>query len=271
MKKALQFALILLSISVSAQINRVEVKGKIIVEEDNLEGITIYNSTSQQGTVSDKDGEFAIKVKLNDTLQVRALQYQNFDLKINETIIESRRLRIFLIQQINQLDEIVIRNRKITGELTTDLKSVKTFTPKMDAIYFGVQRERELNESPSDFIRNDINLTNATSQNKPLVNGLNLVNVVDQLLLPLFRSEVKDKKKMGIPEVPVEAIKYYFGSEFFSDNFKIPKHRVEEFIRYVERENFDFTLLNYGRELEFLEILNQKSIAFLNQSENSED
>ena len=93
-----------------------------------------------------------------------------------------------------------------------------------------------------------------------MVNGLNVVSVVDQLLIPLFRSEVKDKKAVGIPEVPAESIKYYLGSNFLVENFNIPEHRVEEFIRYVEEEEaFDFDLLNYGHEMEFLELLSKKS------------
>ncbi|MBT8244067.1 MAG: hypothetical protein HKP48_10860 [Winogradskyella sp.] len=271
MKKLLLTSLLLISVFASAQINRVEIDGRIVVEGDDLKDIAVFNKTSLQGTTTDAYGKFTIAVRVYDTIQVRALQYQNFDVVISRKIIESKRLNIFLIQQINKLDEIVLSASKLTGEIETDLKSVKTFTPKMDAIYFGIKREIELTESRPDLIRDDINLTNATSLNKPLVNGLNLVNVVDQLLLPLFRSEVKDKKKAGIPEVPVEDIKYYFGSEFLSDNFGIPKHRVEEFIRYVEREDFDFTLLNYGRELEFLELLNQKSISFLNQKKKSND
>ncbi len=249
--------------------NRVEITGQIVVEGGDLEDITIYNTTSKKGTLSNAKGEFSINVKVNDTVQVRGLQYQDFDVIINNSIVQSRRLSIFLIQEVNQLDEIVIRNTKLTGQLNADISKVKTFKPKMDAVYYGVRQEPKLNESKSEFARNDILITSVTSQNKPLVNGLDLVNVVDQLLLPLFRSEVKNKEKVGVPEVPVEAIKYYFGSEFLSRNFNIPKHRVEEFIRYVERENFDFTLLNYGRELEFLELINQKSIAFLNQSKKT--
>ena len=272
MKKFSVIILVLLHGILTSQINnRIDINGRIIVEGDDLENITIYNTTAKEGTLSDADGTFKIPVKVNDTIQIRALQYQDFDVIINKTIIENRRLSIFLIQEINQLDEIIVRNRTFTGQLNTDMSSVKTFTPKMDAIYFGVKQEPRLNESPSDFTRNNIILTSTTSQNKPLVNGLNLINVVDQLLLPLFRSEVENKKKLGIPEVPVKAIKYYFGSEFLSSNFNIPKYRVEEFIRYVESEDFDFTLLNYGRELEFLELLNKKSQEFISAKGYSQD
>lgn len=269
MKNLLFLFLISLSISISAQSDRIDIQGRIIVEGDDIEGISIYNKTALEGSVSDAFGGFLIPAKVNDTIEVRALRYQDFDVVINQNIIDAKQISIFLIQQINLLDEIVISNTKFSGELNKDLKSIKTFTPKMNAIYFGVQREAELNESPRDFTRNNQTISNLTNQNKPLVNGLDLVNVVDQLLLPLFRSEVKDKKKAGIPEVPAKAIKYYLGSEFLTSNFKIPTHRVEEFIRYVDGEkDFDFTLLNYGRELEFLELLNKKSIEFLNKSKN---
>ena len=66
-----------------------------------------------------------------------------------------------------------------------------------------------------------------------------------------------------MPDVPIESIKHYFGSNFLTDNFNIPEHRVEEFIRFVHNGDFDFSLLNYGKEMEFLEILNKKSIEFL--------
>ena len=101
-----------------------------------------------------------------------------------------------------------------------------------------------------------------------MINGLDIINVVDLVLLPLFRAEVKNKKSAGIPEVPVETIKYYFGSDFLVSNFNIPEYRVEEFIRYVENENFDFNLLNYGHEMEFLDLLNRKSIEFLKEKSN---
>jgi hypothetical protein len=54
------------------------------------------------------------------------------------------------------------------------------------------------------------------------------------------------------------------------EHFNIPEHRVEEFIRYVETKGFDFNLLNYGNEIEFLELLSKKSNAFL-EIKNSTD
>lgn len=66
--------------------------------------------------------------------------------------------------------------------------------------------------------------------------------------------------------MPVESIRFYYGSEFLIDNFSIPEHRVEEFIRFVESDNFDFSLLNYGKEMELLEVIYIKSLLFLDKS-----
>nr|WP_321222135.1 hypothetical protein [uncultured Psychroserpens sp.] len=266
MKKALLLLLILTSIHTYSQtFKRVEVQGKIIVEGDDVEGITVFNTSSNKGVITNKEGEFTIAVALNDFIEFRALQYQNFDMQINEAILQSKRMRVFLIEEINKLDEILVLTKGLTGELKTDVGTVKTFNPKLDALYFGVKKsdEYEFTDDPRSGIKNEA----MHSQSTTMVNGLNIVNVVDQLLLPLFRSKVKDKEAAGVPDVPVSSVKYYFGSEFIIDNFKIPAHRVEEFIDYVEDDkDFDVTLLKYGKELEFLELLYEKSQEFLNES-----
>lgn len=263
MKKIIFFLTLFSFINVVAQTNpnRVEVSGKIIVEGSDISGITVFNTSSNIGTITDEKGEFKLKVTLNDNIEVSALQYQNISFKVNEAIIKSKKMKLFLIEEINKLDEVIVFTKGLSGNLNTDLEATKPFKPKLDALYFGVKNSREY-DFEKDYKSQVENVT-IDRQHQTMVNGLNIVNVVDQLLLPLFRSGVKDKKKAGVPDVPIESIKYYFGAEFLVDNFNIPEHRVQEFIQYVESDNFDFSLLNYGKEMEFLELLNKKSVEFL--------
>lgn len=248
---------------VSQNFNRQEVSGKIIVESNDVAGITIFNKSSNIGTITNENGEFALKVALNDLIEVSALQYENLSFRVNDAIIASKTMKVFLIEEINRLDEIILLPNGLSGNLNEDMSKSKRFTPKMDAIYFGIKNSDQL--GIEDNYKTEVNNMAMNTQRIQLVNGLNIVNVVDQLLLPLFRSEAKNKKEKGIPDVPVESIKYYFGSEFLVSNFNIPEHRVEEFIRYVERDDFDFSLLNYGKEMEFLELLSKKSVQFLDK------
>lgn len=258
----LLFAILTTMQVVSQDLARIQVSGKIIVESNDISGITVYNTSSRKGTITNDKGEFILLVALNDLIQVSALQYQNIEFKVNEAIIKSRTIKLFLIEEINRLDEIIVKKRGLSGILGADVESAETFNPKLDALYFGIKHSDEFDFS--DDYKSEVKNITMASQQQRMINGLNIVNVVDQLLLPLFRSGVKNKKAEGVPEVPIESIKYYFGSEFLVDNFNIPEHRVEEFIGFVESEDFDFSLLNYGKEMEFLELLNKKSIEFLN-------
>lgn len=262
MKKLLVLFVFCISfLTVSQEINRENITGKIVIEGNDIEGITVFNITSGLATVTSESGDFMIKVTLNDLIEIRALKYQNIDIKINDAILNSKKLNVFLIEKINKLDEIVIKSTRLTGNLNVDLDKANTFNPKGNALYFGINTNRKNTAREADSNSNE-----KIKKNLPLgttVDGLNIVNVVDQLLIPLFRSEVADKKEVGIPEVPAKSIKYYFGATFLSENFNIPSHRVEEFIRFVEDDSFDFDLLNYGHEIEFLELLTKKSKLFL--------
>ncbi|CAH8283848.1 hypothetical protein EV196_103482 [Mariniflexile fucanivorans] len=262
MKRILLLVFCLLSFTgFSQDFKRFEVNGKIIVESNDVYGITIFNVSSNKGTITDENGEFVIAVRLNDVIEVSALQFQNLKFDVNEAIVASKQMKIFLIEEINRLDEIIILPSKLSGNLDADLIATKQFTPKLDALYFGIKHQDEF-EFEKDYKTKTENIAIAR-QHVTMINGLNVVNVVDQLLLPLFRSKASDKKEKGIPEVPVQAIKYYFGSEFLVDNFDIPEHRVEEFINFVQAEDFDYSFLNYGNEMQFLEFLHNKSVEFL--------
>lgn len=246
----------------SQDITRQKVDGKIIVEGSDIKGITIYNTTSKIGATTNEKGAFQIEVALNDLIEVRAAEYQNFEVKVSTSILKSKKMYIFLIEEVKKLDEVIIKTNKLSGNITSDLKKINSYQLKSNVLYFGI-KDREIDFTGKN--KKQIESIAVVSNAKTMVTGLNVINVVDQLLIPLFRSEVVDKKAAGVPEVPVKSIKYYLGSTLLVENFDIPEHRVEEFIRYVEDATFDFNLLNYGNEIEFLELLSKKSKVFLNK------
>ena len=262
MQKIILFFSILASLNVTSQdFSRIKVDGKVIVESNDIAGITIFNASANLGTITNEKGEFVLLLGLNDLIEVSALQYLNISFRVNQDIIKSKSMKIFLIEEINKLDEVVVFSKSLTGNLSTDMESKEPFKPKLDVLYFSIKNKYEFEFQDDN--KTKVKNIAMNSERQTMINGLNIVNVVDQLLLPLFRSGVKNKKEVGVPEVPVESIKYYFGSKFLVEHFNIPEHRVEEFMRFVETENFDFSLLNYGREMEFIELLYLRSLDFL--------
>jgi len=248
--------------SFSQEIKRVEISGKIVVNSEDLENVTIYNTSSNKGTLTDEDGKFKIEVALFDILEVRALQFQDFTVTIDKNIIDSKKATIFLVEKVNKLNEVVILPYDLTGNLIADMESVRTFNPDLDAIYFGIG-DISAYEFPDDYKSEVENI--AARQPNDIRYQMNGAALVGLLLKPLFKSN-KDKKAKEIEklkEIQSTSLRDYYSTRYIVDNFKIPEDKVNEFVAYVESHDLDYSLLKKGKEMDFLEFLTQKSDEFL--------
>ncbi|HXJ97934.1 MAG TPA: carboxypeptidase-like regulatory domain-containing protein [Gelidibacter sp.] len=247
---------------VTAQnITRVEISGKIVVDSEDLEGITVYNKSAKNGVLTDENGLFKIKVALNDVIEFRALQFQDFTVTINENILKTKSLTVFLVEKINKLDEIIILPYDLTGNLLADIESVKTFNPDLDAIYFGLANMNEY-EFPDDYKSKVVNVAMpGTGNNVPY--GLNVIGIVDLFLRPIFNSNKnKGIEVMGDNDAYDQFTDHY-STKFLVENFNIPEDKVDDFINFVEEEGIDYSLLKSGKEFHFLEFISVKSKEFL--------
>src|SRR5690606_21585672 len=115
-------------ILIAQDIDRVIVEGKIHVPKDeDAEGISVYNISSQQGTVTDAEGAFEIAIAENDRLQIFALQYKTFTVVMDEGVIKQQKLNIFVNPAITQLDEVVIRPYDLSGNVRADVEKIPTY------------------------------------------------------------------------------------------------------------------------------------------------
>ena len=98
MKKLLPLFVFCISfLAVSQEIKRENIKGKILVEGSDIQGITIYNSSSSMGTVTNEKGEFTIEMGSKDLIEIRALKYQNLNVRVNKSILESKKIARTLV------------------------------------------------------------------------------------------------------------------------------------------------------------------------------
>lgn len=244
--------------------NRVEVTGKIIVESNDKEGVTVFNTSSNKGTITNTEGTFTIAVKLNDIVEVSALQFEKFTVHIDEKIMQSQQMTVFLVEEINKLDEVVILPYDLSGNLTVDMESVKTFNPDLDAIYFGVN-DISVYEFSDDYrsgVKNSV-MPNGVDN----IFGVDIFQAVGLLADLIFPPKEKPKpvnyKRDLFSEDYSKTLKDYYSIEFITETFNIPENQVDDFIVFTVENNLEFTLYNQGKELEFLELIKQQSDAFL--------
>ena len=233
----------------SQSIDRIEIYGKIIVDSIDVEGVTVYNMSSNKGTITNVDGQFSIKVALNDRVEVSALQFEKFALVINEDILASKVLTVFLVERINRLDEVVILPYGLSGNLIVDMENVKSFNPDLDALYFGIQNMDEY-EFSADY---KTEVTNLAMEHGRYYNGADFVQIIGLLIKPLFNSQ-KSKEIIKEP-LSYESLSNIFSLTYLMNNLAISENNINEFVYFVEEGGFDRNLMKDGNEMEFLEFL----------------
>ncbi|WP_452226253.1 carboxypeptidase-like regulatory domain-containing protein [Lacinutrix cladophorae] len=252
---SLMISLICVQISWSQNI---EIQGKIVSEASDIENITIYNSNSKKGTITNINGAFTIEVKIKDVLEISALTLKKVTVIINEEIIKSRALTILVNEEVNTLDEVVILTHDLTGELLVDVDNAEYFKPI--PIDVGTMDNLEFDDIRMDKVDNVI------IKKGELYNGFNPVE-----MLKLFGVKFKKKKKLNYLELKerdeetkqVLDLSDIYSPGFILENFYIPISETEAFYAFVEASPLDHTLLKKENEVVLLEFLLKQSKLFL--------
>ncbi|WP_179005124.1 carboxypeptidase-like regulatory domain-containing protein [Winogradskyella forsetii] len=257
----------------SQDVKRIPINGKIIVTTEDKEGVTVFNSSSNKGAITDKDGYFKIDVALNDVIQFGALQFKDFTVSVSEKVMSSRRLTVILVEEINKLDEVVILPFDLTGNLNVDFENVRTYNVNLDDVYFGLDHIEDF-EFSADYKTEADNLA-FKEYNPSVENMLDLVNVTGFLLQQVvningnnlgsikFKTE-KEKQLKG--KTPFKQALDTYSINYIHNNFDIPLDQVEAFTDYVEKQGVDDSLFEEDKELQLLERISQLSKSFLKKT-----
>jgi len=277
MKKRLLIVTLLLitSFTYSQVIERVEVKGKIIVKDNDIEGITVYNTTSEKGTITDIDGTFTIEAGLNDRIEISALQFKKFIVAVDEGIIEQRKMTIFMVEEVNKLPEVVVSPYDLSGNIVVDLNRVKTVNLPFKNSEFDVELAI-IDLTPDNKTRAENPFVQGAQTSGYGQGGADVIALVGFLLKPLFKKKGKKseiEKYNGRVQATTQNqevldLRLMYTNSFMSNAFGIPEGRVNEFIVFVEDNGLDYDLLKNGREMEFIDFLVRQGKSFLDlQSE----
>lgn len=150
--KNIVFILFFMVVSISiAQVQpRVLLNGKIIATQ-NTENVTIYNTTTSKGSISNIEGEFNIYAKAKDTLVFSSIAFQTKKIIIKDSDLDLVIFNVRLEEKLNELEEVVVSNNSLTGVLKVDIENIKTIKidPKIDFEEVAIMEfEKDLRSSP---------------------------------------------------------------------------------------------------------------------------
>lgn len=261
MKKYVLITVLLLSLTTlfSQSIERIEVDGSVIVKSEDLEGVTIYNTSSNKGTITDVGGKFKIKVALNDEIEISALQFSSAKITITKEIVEAKELRVFLAERINNLDEVIVLQNDLTGILESDVDNVKL----VEYVDFGFGSFNDYDMS-ADYKSRVVN----SAIRQPHLYQMNFSEIAKLIAPSLFevksREVKRDVTKQKLSKLYGTKLAEAFTHSYFTINYNIPEEKVNNFITFVEKNGFNIELLQEKNELRLIEHLQEKSKQYLN-------
>ncbi len=266
MKKITLLILVFLNVSLFAQDKEsVVITGQITgdVGED-VEGIAIYNTITQRGTVTDVKGNFTLEVSLNDILYIRGLQFQERMVTIDEEILEDKSIVFYLNTALNTLDEILIKPHNLTGNLKIDADGIEINTLDLELAMSFANLDLKKVEVPDSQSKFKQNYSLQALGGPQLQNGVNGMEIIRLLSNNLFKkSTSKGNKKNNSPTFTAEKIKNNIPESYFIEILKLPENRIPEFLEYVETEDFPDNLLGENNLLKLMTHLQLKSEDFL--------
>jgi hypothetical protein len=276
MRKILFILLLVLpGFVVAQQIDRTQVKGVITAPiGEDLEGISVYNISSQKGTVTNQNGEFTIEVGINDRVLFTALQFQKFTIIIDEGIVENKQMRVYVNPAVMQLDEIIVRPHDLTGNIIVDASRIKTvdldlgFTLSWEEMEFGY----EFSDDRSSGVKNTA--LDRTSQIAiEHIGTINLLGLVGLLGETFFRNKDRSTQKLTplekaqIADASYIAVYQRFANSYFTENLKLSKDQIEPFLYFISDNGFTLDLLKENNELKLMDFLEKQSEIYLATTE----
>ncbi|WP_396601848.1 carboxypeptidase-like regulatory domain-containing protein [Algibacter sp. R77976] len=242
-------------------INRVEVSGVLLSNSNDVEAVTVFNKSSNRGTITDEKGEFTLNVGLNDVIEISALQFQAVTVLIDLNIIESKQLKIQLVEEVNKLDAVTLSSG-LSGNMAADVSLVKNIKPIM----------LEMGNMNVDFEYNDdkafdnaVISDHFTSITEPGARKF----MPD--LIKIIGFFTKSKKDISLTKEVFVGHKYekpkdllsVFSLEYIQEQFEIPEDKIQLFLAFVENNGISLELLKPENEIQLIEFLVKQSQQFL--------
>lgn len=254
MKSLFTILILLLSNFIFAQEKWIQ--GNIIIDDsdDTAEGVYVTNLRTNHTTISNFTGTFLIQAKVNDTLKIQSDWYENRLIILRPNLFNKQTIVVHLAVQTIQLNTAYI-GQKLTGILEKDVKNGKkadvvTKLYKSLGVNPDIKPIKDTSSLKAGFLSGDITLTR-----------LDIGRIYD-----VFSGKAKQRKALLDYEDKydkITKIKNYFGEDYFTNDLKIPKFKIRDFIENA-LTNTEYKIeLNDVNYFKLLQLFNSYSKIYL--------
>ena len=224
--------------------------GQVLNDTISKSALTVVNITMQKGTITNQEGEFEILARVNDTINVSAVQYESRQFVVNQTMFNRKKISLYLIPKITALEEVNISNIDLTGNILRDVGST-TFERKVTARALGIPE----NTAPERTVEERRYHTAVTSSGGIPLDGL-INSITGRLKMLKKHIEVSRFAKK------IQDTRIQYSDSIYMEKLKIPGDLIEDFVYYTFEDEGAQEYVNTGDALGLLDFMIVKSKAY---------
>ena len=240
MRKTISILILLCAVFGTAQQDyRTWLRGKVLYQDSSVVAANILNTNSEQATITDDNGEFAIEVKLGDELIISSVQYEIRALIITKEILQRNRLVVDVNEKIQVLDEVVVSPTRPEKFLDLQEEEFKKFDYTSDK---------------STRVDNEILRKNQ------LYEGVDFVNIFKLMYKALRKKDSDDGYDSTF--APSDVIRQIYPDAFFTEELKIPPDQIGLFLEFIDDRLEAKDLLKKENEFQLMDFLIKQSEKF---------
>ncbi len=233
--------------------------GQIVADSLDIENITILNKNSNIVAISDQYGKFNIYARERDTLVFAGLAFESKSMVVEESDFSYEVLKIKLNISAIALSEVIIYPVKLTGNLTSDSKKLKT--KEVDPRIGMVDMEKLEMPDAYEKIKRNESMPNMESQ----LQGFSFIALA-KVIGSIF-SKPKPKEPKIIDETASllfdDVVKQKFSYHFFTQTLKLERDEIGLFLNFADTpEVRERNLLLPANQFQLIEYLIQMSTVF---------
>jgi hypothetical protein len=107
----------------------VVINGKVLndANDEPLENVNIVNLNNVKGTTSTREGDFAIRASVNDTLYFSYLGFKSIRVRVTNDWLKFGEIKIKMTELGIALEEVVVRPVQLTGYLEVDARIIPIY------------------------------------------------------------------------------------------------------------------------------------------------
>ena len=194
--------------------------GYVFDSEIAISNIHVINTSRGNAEVTDINGLFEISVSIGEKLVFSSIQYEKYELIISEKIFSSKEITIYLKGFVNELDEVIVTNNSLTGNLKSDLLELG-LEQKQNFDDFGIpgfkgERQEKIKDATQ------------------LLLGLGTSMQIDVEALYKhvsgYYKKLKKRRSLESKFISIFSIIKFYGLIFFIENYNIGYNQVYDFI-----------------------------------------